>query len=184
MLITLLKILFTPFKFCLHHLFSGSHRNNFVHTIKILFTLWKVWSQIKCKNHEYVVQNMQTSHQFALFTHGWYEKHTYLLKSSLCGVTQLCFGTKQVRLGVITSDECKNAPRTICPSLVRQHGMDGGVFSHTVHALVQLTWHHTVALQCCPHRWWGASSSQVYIQGVCESTLNSNLCTHGVPSKS
>ena len=87
MLITLLKILFTPSKFCSHHLFSGSHRNNFVHTIKILFTLWKVWSQIKCKNHEYVVQNMQTSHRFALFTHGWYERHTYSLKSSLCGVT-------------------------------------------------------------------------------------------------
>ena len=43
MLITLLKILFTPSKFCSHHLFSGSHRNNFVHTIKILFTLWKFW---------------------------------------------------------------------------------------------------------------------------------------------
>ena len=161
MLITLLKILFTPSKFCSHHLFSESHRNNCVHTINfqdhtvIIFItplrVWNrffaVWSQIKCKNHEYVVQNMQTSHRFALFTHGWYEKHTYSLKSSLCGVTELCFGTKQVCLG-------KNAPRTICPSLVRQHGMDGGVFSHTVHALVQLTWHHTVSLQCCPPRWW------------------------------
>jgi hypothetical protein len=116
--------------------------------------------------------------------HCWYDRHTLSLKSSLCGVNELCFGTKQVRLGVITFDECKHAPWSICPSLVRQHGMDGGVFSHTVHALVQLMWHHTVALQCCPPRWWGASSSQVYIQGVCESTLNSNLCTHGVPSKS
>ena len=133
MLITLLKILFTPSKFCSHHLFSGSHRNNFVHTIKILFTLWKFWVT------PYVVQNMQTSHLFALFTHGWYDRHTQSLKSSLCGVTELCFGTKQIHLGVITSDECKNAPRTSCPSLVTQHGMDGGVFSHTVHALVQLT---------------------------------------------
>ena len=162
-----MKFWFTPSKFCSHHLFSGSHRNNFVHTIKILFTLWKFWVT------PYVVQNMQTSHLFALFTHGWYDRHTQSLKSSLCGVTELCFGTKQVRLGVITTDGCKHAPRTICLSLVRQHGMDGGVFSHTVHALVQLTWHHTVALQCCPPRWWGASSSQVYIQGVCERTLTS-----------
>ena len=70
--------------------------------------------------------------------HCWYDRHTLSLKSSLCGVTELCFGTKQIHLGVITSDECKNARRTSCPSLVTQHGMDGGVFSHTVHALVQL----------------------------------------------
>ena len=54
--------------------------------------------------------------------HCWYDRHTLSLKSSLCGVTELCFGTKQIHLGVITSDECKNAPRTICPSLVRHHG--------------------------------------------------------------
>jgi hypothetical protein len=35
---------------------------------------------------------------------------TLSLKSSLCGVNELCFGTKQVRLGVITFDECKHAP--------------------------------------------------------------------------
>ena len=54
--------------------------------------------------------------------HCWYDRHTQSLKSSLCGVTELCFGTKQVRLGVITTDGCKHAPRTICPSLVRHHG--------------------------------------------------------------
>jgi len=32
-------------------------------------------------------------------------------------VTDLCSSTKQVRLGVITTDGCKNAQRTICPSL-------------------------------------------------------------------
>jgi hypothetical protein len=42
--------------------------------------------------------------------HCWYDRHTLSLKSSLCGVNELCFGTKQVRLGVITFDECKHAP--------------------------------------------------------------------------
>ena len=187
-------ILFTPLTCCSHSWNFSSHHLNFVHTLNfqdhtvmILFTPSRFYSHFgKCdRKSNAKIMNMwyKTCRHHTDF-HCWYDRHTQSLKSSLCGVTELCFGTKQVRLGVITFDECKHAPWSICPSLVRQHGMDGGVFSHTVHALVQLMWHHTVALQCCPPRWWGASSSQVYIQGVCESTLNSNLCTHGVPSKS
>ena len=170
MLITLLKSCFTSSKFWSHHLFSRSHRHNFHHTIKGV-------KQVLCS---VIVNQMQkswicgTKHAdiTPISIVGMIDTHNRW-KSSLCGVTELWFGTKQVRLGVITTDGCKHAPRTIGPSLVRQYGMDGGVFSHTVHALVQLTWHHTVALQCCPPRWWGASSSQVYIQGVCERTLTS-----------
>jgi hypothetical protein len=74
-------------------------------------------------------------------------------QKSLCGVNDLFSSTKHIRLGVITTDGCKKAQRTLLPSLVTKRGMDGCKFSHTVHALVQMTWHHTVALMFCPARW-------------------------------
>jgi len=44
-----------------------------------LHTVWTwffaVWFEIKCENHEDVVQNMQSSHQLPLFTHCWYDGH-------------------------------------------------------------------------------------------------------------
>jgi hypothetical protein len=61
------------------------------------------------------------------------------VENSLCGVNDLFSSTKHICFGVITTDGCKNAQRTILPSLVTKRGMDGCKFSHTVHALVQLT---------------------------------------------
>ncbi len=68
-----IKMLITLLKSCFTHL-NFEHTINFQdHTVIIFITplrVWNrffaVWSQIKCKNHEYVVQNMQTSHRFPL----------------------------------------------------------------------------------------------------------------------
>ena len=68
-----------------------------------LHTVWTrffaVWSQIKCQNYEYVVQNMQTSHQFPLlvwWTHTfveikslWCDRAMFRYKTSLFGCDHL-----------------------------------------------------------------------------------------------
>ena len=84
MLITLLKSCFTPSKFWSHHLFSGSHLHKFVHTIKMLITLLK-----------------------SCFTPSKFWAH-HLFSRSHRHNLDLCSSTKQVYLGVITTDGCKN----------------------------------------------------------------------------
>ena len=111
MLITLLKSCFTPSKFWSHHQFSRSHRHNFDHTMKMLITLLKscftpskFWSHHQFSGSPSPSRGGSGTLLNRCRLHKT-KKHTHC---SNCSVTDLCSSTKQVYLGVITTDGCKN----------------------------------------------------------------------------
>ena len=82
------------------------------------------------------------------------------VENSLCGVNDLFSSTKHICFSVITTDGCKNAQRTILPSLVTKRSFQG--VRHR---------HHRSSYKAC-----------VRVLRL-QSTLISNLCTHGVGTK-
>jgi hypothetical protein len=238
MLITLLKILFTPSKFCSHHLFSESHRNNCVHTINfqdhtviILFTPWRCWSHSWkfCSHHLNFVHTIyfQGHTGIILFTPSrfyshfgkcdrksnakimnmWYKTcrhHTDLHCSHTVGMKNTHIRWNQVFVVWPSYVSVQNKFVWVWSPLMNAKMLhvrfvrpwwDSTAWTVEYSRIQFMHWYSWRDITPCHFsavrlvgdlglRRWGASSSQVYIQGVCESTLNSNLCTHGVPSKS